>query len=109
MFVSPSADLEKLILFADDNYILGWGRQIPELILTMRHKLERITKWLTDSGLKVNESKTEICLFHRKDHHPIQLILNGQTLTSKANMNVLGVSFDCKLNRQTQIQQTISK
>ena len=109
MFVSPLLDLEKLILFADDNYILEWGYQIPELILTMKQKLERITKWLTDSGLKVNESKTEICLFHRKDQHPIQLILNGQILNSKPFMNVLGVSFDSKLNWQTQIQQTISK
>ena len=109
MFVSPLSDLEKLILFADDNYILEWGYQIPELILTMKQKLERITKWLTDSGLKVNESKTEICLFHPKDQHPIQLILNGQILNSKPFMNVLGVSFDSKLNWQTQIQQTISK
>ena len=98
-----------LTLFADDNYILEWDGQIAVLILNMTNKLERITKWLTNSGLKVNESKMEVCLFHCKDQHPVQITLNDQTLISKATMNILGVSFNCKLNWQAQIQQAISK
>ena len=35
-------------------------------------KLKKIVKWLKDSGLKVNENKTEVCVFHRK------LETNGQ-------------------------------
>ena len=109
MFVSPLADLEKLILFTDDNYIIEWNGQLLELLINMTNKLERITKWLTDSGLKVNESKTELCLFHCKDHQPIQITLNDQILISKSSMSVLGVSFDSKLNWLTQNQQAISK
>ena len=75
----------------------------------MQTKLELITKWLRDSGLKVNDSKTEICLFHRKDHPPISLNLNGNNLKSKDSMNVLGVAFNCKLNWQIQVQKTITK
>ena len=30
--------------------------------------LALIIAWLTDSGLKVNESKTELCQFYRKDN-----------------------------------------
>ena len=74
LFVSPLLDLEKITLFADDNYILVWNKHKHQLIIDMRKKLENITKWLKDSGLKVNESKTELCLFNRKDHPPLNLM-----------------------------------
>ena len=75
----------------------------------MQLKLENITKWFKDWGLKVNESKTELCLFNRRDQPPLEINVNNQQLKSKNNMNVLGVSFDCKLNWQSQIQNSISK
>ena len=46
----------------------------------MKHLL---TKWLRDSGLKVNEEKTELCLFHQYDHHPIFISLNGKIIQSQ--------------------------
>ena len=42
-----------------------------------------IIKWLKDSGLKVNESKTEICLFHRLDQNPITIKVSGSEIKSK--------------------------
>ena len=32
-----------------------------------------MTKWIRDSSLKVYEEKTELCLFHGYDHHPISI------------------------------------
>ena len=49
----------------------------------MERKLEMITKWLKDSGLKVNKSKTEICLFHRNDTQIITLTLHNAVIKSK--------------------------
>ena len=109
LFVSPLLELEKIVLFADDNYVLNWNKNKDDLLSEMKLKLEKITKWLTDSGLKVNESKTELCLFHRKDHPQINLPFNNQILTSKPQMNVLGVTFDSKLNWPSQIENTVSK
>jgi hypothetical protein len=109
LFVSPLLDLAKITLFADDNYILVWNKHRGQLVTEMEQKLMIITNWLKNSGLKVNDSKTELCLFHRKDQPPIQITLNDQILTSKLNMNVLGVAFDSKLNWQTQIENTITK
>ena len=57
----------------------------------------------------MNENKTEVCLFHRKDQPLITITLNGNILKSKDNMNVLGVAFDCKLNWQIQVQKVITK
>ena len=109
LFVSPLLDLEKITLFADDNYILVWNKHKNQLIIDMQFKLENITKWLKDSGLKVNETKTELCLFNRKDQPPLQIVVNNQQLISKTHMNVLGVSFGCKLNWQNQIENSITK
>ena len=37
------------------------------LVMEIETKLKRIMTWLTDSGMKVNESKIELCLFHKGD------------------------------------------
>ena len=49
--------------FADDNFVLRWNRCMVELIRDLERDLESMTKWLRDSGLKVNTAKTEMCLY----------------------------------------------
>ena len=68
-----------------------------------------ITKWLRDSGLVVNESKTEACLFHTQDQPQIEFTLQGVKITTKKSMNVLGVIFDSKLNWQIHVATAITK
>ena len=109
LFVSPLLDLEKIILFADDNYVIVWNKHVEVLKKEMERKLGLIIEWLRKSGLKVNETKTELCLFHRKDKPPIEITLYNQSITSKSSMNVLGVLFDSKLQWQPQVSNTISK
>ena len=60
------------------------------------------------SGLKVNESKTEICFFHQKDQPMVVLTIRGTQVLSKQAMNIQGVSFDSKLNWQIQVQKAIT-
>ena len=76
----------------------------------MKNKLGVFTDWLRDSGLKINKSKlkTELCSF-QKDQQTIHLTLNNQVLFRTSNMNILGVAFDCKLNWQIHIENTITK
>ena len=109
LFVSPLFDLEKMTLFADDNYIIRWNKCLKSLICEMRRSLELITIWLRNSGLKVNDAKTELCLFHRKDHAPIEIPVFNTLLTSRSHMNVLGIYFDSKLQWQNQVQSSINK
>ena len=75
----------------------------------MKKSLKAITKWLKDLGLKVNKSKTELCLFHRNPHESIHLMFNGVTLIGKQNMNVLGVILDSRLQWNEHVAQTIKK
>ena len=83
IYISPLFDLTDITNFADENFAIEWSDTIHDLIDNMQTKLEVIIEWLKDLGLDVNESKTELCLFHRKDHHPITLFLSGQEITSK--------------------------
>ena len=109
IFVSPLFDIEKMTNFADDNYVIRWNKCMEALITDMEKSLEAITKWLKESGLKVHTDKTEICLFHRNDKAPIEIMLNGTHITSKPNMKVLGITFDSKLQWHNQVANTINK
>ena len=109
IFVSPLFDLHKISNYADDNFIIRWSRSINDLIIDMQTSLEAIIKWLRQSGLKVNEAKTEMCLFHRNDTRTITLQINNSRVTSTPQINVLGVIFDSKMQWNEQVSKTIKK
>ena len=89
--------------FADDNFIIKCNKLLPQLINDMKQSLEMIIKWLKDSGLKVNDAKTEIYLFYRANTQPIEIEINGSIITSKQTMNMLGIQFDSKLQWGDQV------
>ena len=109
MYVLPLFDLLKLTNFADDNFVILWNKCMTALIKDLEKDLEIMTKWLRDSGLKVNEEKTELCLFHQYDHHSISITLNGKIIQSQNKMNILGVNSDGKLQWGDYISQNIKK
>ena len=109
IYVSPLFDLEKMINYADDNFIIRSHVNLDHLITDMKKSLEAITKWLKKSGLKVNDEKTELCLFHRKFQGNVTIEVNGININSKPNMNVLGIIFDSKMNWNDQVANVINK
>jgi hypothetical protein len=64
---------------------------------------------LMTNSLKVNESKTEVCQFHRLNLPLIKGKLFGTELSSKYTMNVLGIIFDSKLQWPEQVSNAILK
>jgi hypothetical protein len=53
---------------------------MPELVADLERSLEATTKWLRGSGLAVDDSKTELCLFHWLDHWKITIkLFNPET------------------------------
>ena len=67
------------------------------------------TNWLIQSGLKVNEDKTGLCLFYKNDTTPISITLKGKVIESVNSMNVLGVIFDSKLSWTNHVALAINK
>jgi hypothetical protein len=109
IFVSLLFDLTNITNFADENFIVMWNGILSNLVNNLEKELEMITKWLRGSGLLVNSEKTEICNFHRNDQSVIQVRMANEIIVSKKSMNVLGVTFDCKLNWSEHISNTIKK
>ena len=54
--------------------------------LTQNHQ-RLITKWLKDSGLKINETKPKSASFIENDHAPITISINGVSIKSKSSIN----------------------
>jgi hypothetical protein len=54
---------------------------MPEQITDLEKSLELFTKWLRGTGLKVSESKLEVCLFHRFD----QPLINAKGFLTKVS------------------------
>ena len=64
---------------------------------------------IQDSGLKVNDAKTELCIFSKSDVAAITLTINTFQIKSKTQINVLGVIFDTKLKWHAQVENAIKK
>ena len=61
------------------------------------------------SGFKVNQSKTEACLFFKCDCAPVDLWVGDVKMKTKSTMNVLGVIFDTKLQWSSHVTKTRQK
>jgi hypothetical protein len=75
----------------------------------MEKSLESITKWLKKSGLVVNYTKTELCLFYINDIDAVSALIGNSVIRSKSEINVLKVVFDPKLQWSNQVSTTIQK
>ena len=109
LFISPMYDHSDPITYADDNYTIETGRDLDMTIGRVKMKAERLMKWLSESGMQVNSKKTDFCIFHRHDIPPTKITLLNETILSKKNIKILGVTFDSKLNWATHVNNTIIK
>ena len=69
--------------------------------------MTNVAKWLKMSGLKVNELKTEVCIFHRKEKIEVEIDLDGYLIKSKETISILGMTFDCHLDWNVQINNAV--
>ena len=59
--------------------------------------------------IKVNEAKTELCLFYKHETALIRININGKMVDYKTNINILGVLFDSKLQWSDHVAKTLLK
>jgi hypothetical protein len=71
-------DLEPMLAFADDSYVSKCNKSIDILIEDMKKSLEAITKWLRQSGLKVNQEKTDLCQFYKSNCILVQITMDNK-------------------------------
>ena len=109
LFISPVYDLVDCFTYADDNYTIETGKKLDETIGKVKLKSEILIQWLKKSGMKVNASKTELCIFHRNDIQSSVIILDNEQIFSKSTIKVLGLTFDSKLNWFSHVTSTLIK
>jgi hypothetical protein len=109
LFVSPLFELEPLLAFADDSYVTKADKATPAQIKDKKKSLEAVTKCLRNSGLKVNQSKTELFLFHKNDTAQIFIKLNDASKFSSNVINVLEELFDSNLEWSNHVSPQANK
>ena len=73
---------DNLVAYADDNYMGGENKNLAVAMRIIKSKIEAVTKWMTSSGLKINELKTEICIFHRQNQIKTNVTINNAPITT---------------------------
>jgi hypothetical protein len=109
IYLSPLFDIMPVLSCADDSYNIKSNVNKNQLIKDMEKSLESITKWLKKSGLKVNNAKTDLCLFYKNNTTPIVLSLGDSLIRSKSEINVLGLVFDTKPQWSNHVATIIKK
>jgi len=109
LFIQPIYDLLSMTSYADDNYLLEHDKDIQSTIGKVKMKSEILTSWFRKSGLKINEKKTEFCIFHKQDVGKTEVVIDNTKVQSKKVMKILGINFDSKLNWQSQVNSAINK
>ena len=107
--MSPLLQIEDLDLYADDNYLGHDDASLEKLLPTLQLKVNRITKWIKDSGLKINAKKTEFVLFHARKTATASIFVEETNITSKSTMTILGIIFDENLTWSEHIESAILK
>ena len=67
LFIRPIFEIIELTAYADDNHMGDESKNLDEAIQMVTTKTEAVIKWIQSSGLKINESKTEMCIFNRNN------------------------------------------
>jgi hypothetical protein len=84
------------------------GQNVDEVLVEMSRAICRVSTWLKESGLKVNESKTELCIFHRNEKQRKTIMIGENEIKSGQSMIILGLVFEENLNWKKQIENAIS-
>jgi hypothetical protein len=107
LFIRPIYDLEEITTYADDNYVIKEDSNLEITLNKLKESVTIVARWLKSSGLKVNDSKTEVCVFHRKEKIIIDIVLDGHLIKSTETIKILGMTFDCNLNWDIQINNSV--
>lgn len=111
IFVSPIMDLiDDLLAFADDTYITAEAETADELKLKLQTKVSTVYDWFKNSGLVINEKKTDFLIFSKVNKvQKIKIEVGNEIITNKHTIKILGTMFDQNLEWSTQVDNVINR
>jgi hypothetical protein len=79
LFVAPMFDTNNIVAYADDSYEIPFFAN--KRACGYRHW--KSTLWFKNSGLKVNEEKTEVAIFFKNNCHLEDVMITGKVIITK--------------------------
>jgi exonuclease III len=107
LFIRPLLETATSPAYADDSYYYGTSKVKLRALEILQENLKAAIKWITNSGLKVNLEKTEICIFHRTDTSKATITVGNVRVESTHHMGCLGVILDNRLTWDRQVDKVI--
>jgi hypothetical protein len=95
----------KIVIYADDSYVICTERDKASLKSKIQEVLIMHQEWLRRHGMVVNTSKTEMVFFNQHDN--IEVEIDGVSIKSADEMNVLGVTFDRRMSWEAQLNRVV--
>jgi len=108
LFVSPVFEFNNIIAYADDTYIISSARSKDTVVKEVGEALAAVSLWFKNSGLKVNNGKTEIAIFNKNNCNPEDVTVNGVVIRTKNTIKVLGVTMDTTLSWHEHVNNTVN-
>jgi len=103
-------DTSKIVSYADDSYVLCSGASQQEATKCLEDTVKVHMKSLLESGMIVNESKTEVVHFRKGKEQRIDEVLIGSTkMKTIDKMKCLGIILNSKLSWSEQIHYITGK
>lgn len=84
--------------FADDNTIYAYDSNLQNVSSKLEKDLKLINKWFVDNSMVANPEKYQVMFLGVKDLIPININVGGKYITSKDEVELLGITIDNKLN-----------
>jgi len=94
------------ISYADDSYISFSGSNANELETMANNSLQMHTDYMQSIGMVINQAKTEVVVFSRKDDIKVKL---NAGISSTTSLKALGIQFDNHLNWNEHIDKILAK
>jgi len=89
--------------FADDNSLYASGKCVYEVMLSLQRDSENVLKWFKLNSMVANPSKFQVMFLGNKHNEIESFSVNGVDLKPSANVKLLGVTIDRKLNFRSHI------
>lgn len=112
IFVAPVFNLSNnIIAYADDTYIVSTSNDAEDLHLQTERTTGLVHKFFDESGMIINEQKTEYVIFKRPSikYKTLKIKVGNTLVANSTELKVVGVIFDEHLSWSKHIDSQINK
>jgi len=95
--------------YADDSYVIVEADTFEDLQVNLTRTIKTHYEYLTELGMVVNQTKTEVMIMNNRRQIPQKIILGGVETEVRKEMKVLGVTFDNTLHWDQQVENVTKK